>query len=63
MFCLCFYAHHIVPVWNLHGVVSLRRYSFGPALFIAWIGGSVLVVGGVLNSLAFREMVKDGKPW
>lgn len=37
------------------------RYTFGPALFVAWIGGGVLVVGGVLKSLAFKEMVKDEK--
>lgn len=38
------------------------RYTFGPALFVAWIGGGVLVVGGILKSLAFREMLKDKKP-
>lgn len=42
--------------------LSFYRYTFGPALFVAWIGGGVLVVGGILKSLAFREMVKDEKP-
>lgn len=39
-----------------------NRYTFGPALFVAWIGGGVLVVGGILKSVAFREMLKDDKP-
>ncbi|KAF0047168.1 hypothetical protein F2P81_000801 [Scophthalmus maximus] len=43
-------------------VASFRIYTFGPALFIAWIGGGVLLIGGILKSLAFREMVKDEKP-
>ncbi|XP_034469647.1 claudin-18 [Hippoglossus hippoglossus] len=41
---------------------GMPTYTFGPALFIAWIGGGVLLIGGVLKSLAFREMVKDEKP-
>ncbi|XP_068197770.1 claudin-18 [Antennarius striatus] len=40
---------------------GIPRYTFGPALFIAWIGGSVLIIGGILKTLAFREMVKDEK--
>ncbi|KAM4605308.1 claudin-18 [Polymixia lowei] len=43
------------------GMGGLPRYTFGPALFIAWIGGGVLLVGGVLKSLAFRGIVEDGK--
>ncbi|XP_071347832.1 claudin-18 [Trachinotus anak] len=41
---------------------GMPTYTFGPALFIAWIGGGVLVIGGILKSLAFKEMVKDEKP-
>ncbi|XP_078119560.1 claudin-18 [Sander vitreus] len=41
---------------------GLPTYTFGPALFVAWIGGGVLVIGGILKSLAFKEMVKDEKP-
>ncbi|XP_068557523.1 claudin-18 [Cebidichthys violaceus] len=44
---------------NMQG--GLPRYTFGPALFIAWIGGGVLLIGGVLKSLAFKGMVKDEK--
>ncbi|XP_029380592.1 claudin-18 [Echeneis naucrates] len=44
------------------GMGGMPTYTFGPALFIAWIGGGVQVISGVLKSLAFREMVKDGKP-
>ncbi|XP_023270575.1 claudin-18-like isoform X1 [Seriola lalandi dorsalis] len=43
------------------GMGGVPTYTFGPALFIAWIGGGVLLIGGVLKSLAFREMVKDEK--
>uniref|UniRef100_A0A673AQ50 Claudin n=1 Tax=Sphaeramia orbicularis TaxID=375764 RepID=A0A673AQ50_9TELE len=41
---------------------GIPTYTFGPALFVAWIGGGVLIIGGVLKSLAFRDMVKDDKP-
>ncbi|XP_074506846.1 claudin-18 [Sebastes fasciatus] len=41
---------------------AIPRYTFGPALFVAWIGGGILLIGGILKSLAFREMVKDEKP-
>ncbi|XP_040000082.1 claudin-18 isoform X1 [Xiphias gladius] len=44
------------------GVGGMPRYTFGPALFIAWIGGGVLIIGGILKSVAFKEMVKDEKP-
>ncbi|XP_026231062.1 claudin-18 [Anabas testudineus] len=44
------------------GMGGVPTYTFGPALFVAWIGGGVLVVGGILKSLAFKEMVKDEKP-
>lgn len=43
------------------GMGGIPTYTFGPALFVAWIGGGVLLIGGVLKSLAFREMVKDEK--
>ncbi|KAG7227165.1 hypothetical protein INR49_013964 [Caranx melampygus] len=44
------------------GMGGIPRYTFGPALFVAWIGGGILVIGGILKSLAFKEMVKDEKP-
>ncbi|KAM8849592.1 claudin-18 [Spinachia spinachia] len=40
---------------------GIPRYTFGPALFVAWIGGGVLLIGGILKSLAFKGMVKDEK--
>ncbi|XP_028988410.1 claudin-18 [Betta splendens] len=43
------------------GMQGIPTYTFGPALFVAWIGGGVLVIGGILKSLAFKEMVKDEK--
>ncbi|XP_064792236.1 claudin-18-like [Oncorhynchus masou masou] len=33
------------------------RYTFGSALFVGWIGGAVLVVGGVMMCMACRGMV------
>lgn len=44
------------------GMGAMPTYTFGPALFIAWIGGGILVIGGILKSVAFKEMVKDEKP-
>ncbi|KAG7260480.1 hypothetical protein CRUP_026390 [Coryphaenoides rupestris] len=32
------------------------QYTFGPALFVGWIGSAILVVGGVLMCLACRGM-------
>ncbi|KAE8291128.1 Claudin-18 [Larimichthys crocea] len=47
---------------GMGGMGGMPTYTFGPALFVAWIGGGILVVGGILKSMAFREMVKDEKP-
>ncbi|XP_075875915.1 claudin-18 [Nelusetta ayraudi] len=49
---------HMLDGMGIDGGTS--TYSFGPALFVAWIGGTVLIAGGALSSLAFREMVTDG---
>ncbi|XP_072294807.1 claudin-18-like [Eucyclogobius newberryi] len=35
------------------------RYTFGPALFVGWIGGAILLIGGVMMCLACRGMVPD----
>ncbi|KAM3865986.1 claudin-18 [Diretmus argenteus] len=43
------------------GMGGIPRYTFGPALFVAWIGGGVLLVGGILKSVAFKGMVQDDK--
>ncbi|XP_056270338.1 claudin-18-like isoform X1 [Pseudoliparis swirei] len=37
------------------------RYTFGPALFVGWIGGAVLFIGGIMMCLACRGMAQDGK--
>lgn len=37
----------------------LLRFTFGPALFVGWIGGAILVVGGVMMCLACRVMVPE----
>ncbi|CAK6956279.1 claudin-18-like [Scomber scombrus] len=35
------------------------RYTFGPALFVGWIGGAILVIGGIMMCLACRGMVPE----
>ncbi|KAM9323079.1 claudin-18 [Pholidichthys leucotaenia] len=35
-------------------------YAFGPAQFTAWMGGIILLISGILKSVAFSETVKDG---
>lgn len=45
-------------VGSLTGTLA-PRYTFGPALFVGWIGGAVLVIGGVMKSLACRGMSPD----
>ncbi|XP_032380999.1 claudin-18 isoform X1 [Etheostoma spectabile] len=35
------------------------RYTFGPALFVGWIGGAILVVGGIMMCLACRGMTPE----
>ncbi|XP_054459384.1 claudin-18-like [Anoplopoma fimbria] len=35
------------------------RYTFGPALFVGWIGAAILVIGGVMMCLACRGMSPD----
>ncbi|KAM9528905.1 claudin-18-like isoform 2-T2 [Salvelinus alpinus] len=37
------------------------RYTFGTALFVGWIGGAVLVVGGVMMCIACRGMIPSEK--
>ncbi|XP_077083853.1 claudin-18 [Siphateles boraxobius] len=32
------------------------RYTFGPALYIAWVGGALLLLGGILKCIAFKRM-------
>ncbi|KAK5869295.1 hypothetical protein PBY51_024024 [Eleginops maclovinus] len=35
------------------------RYTFGPALFVGWIGGAVLFIGGIMLCLACRGMSSE----
>uniref|UniRef100_A0A8D3E3U5 Claudin n=1 Tax=Scophthalmus maximus TaxID=52904 RepID=A0A8D3E3U5_SCOMX len=37
------------------------RYTFGPALFVGWIGGAILFIGGIMMCLACRGMAPDTK--
>ncbi|CAL8392758.1 unnamed protein product [Boreogadus saida] len=37
------------------------QYTFGPALFVGWIGSAILVIGGVLMCLACRGMASEEK--
>ncbi|KAL0966704.1 hypothetical protein UPYG_G00298660 [Umbra pygmaea] len=41
---------------GMGGENMMPRYTFGPALFVAWIGAALLVLGGVLKCVAFRGL-------
>ncbi|XP_039984978.1 claudin-18-like isoform X2 [Xiphias gladius] len=47
-------------VGGLTGALT-PRYTFGPALFVGWIGAAILVIGGVFMCLACRGMAPEGK--
>ncbi|XP_026201974.1 claudin-18 [Anabas testudineus] len=47
-------------VGGLTGALT-PRYTFGPALFVGWIGGAILVIGGVMMCVACRGMVPERK--
>uniref|UniRef100_A0A8C2ZNP2 Claudin 18 n=1 Tax=Cyclopterus lumpus TaxID=8103 RepID=A0A8C2ZNP2_CYCLU len=36
------------------------RYTFGPALFVGWIGSAILFIGGIMMCLACRGMAQEG---
>lgn len=37
------------------------RYTFGPALFVAWVGAALLLLGGILKCIAFKGMQGDSE--
>ncbi|XP_062873102.1 claudin-18 [Trichomycterus rosablanca] len=47
---------------GMGGMSMATTYTFGPALFVAWIGGGVLLIGGVLKCVAFRGMQAQSTP-
>ncbi|XP_033821582.1 claudin-18-like [Periophthalmus magnuspinnatus] len=46
---------------NVGGITGALtpRYTFGPALFVGWIGGAILLIGGVMMCMACRGMTPD----
>ncbi|TSQ69525.1 Claudin-18 [Bagarius yarrelli] len=44
------------------GMSMMNRFTFGPALFVAWIGGGLLLIGGVLKCVAFRSLHIESTP-
>ncbi|KAM3604764.1 uncharacterized protein V6R79_015941 [Siganus canaliculatus] len=46
---------------GMGGGMAATTYTFGPALFVGWIAGGILLVAGILKSLAFRDMSKEDK--
>ncbi|XP_021445562.1 claudin-18 [Oncorhynchus mykiss] len=42
-----------------NGGSMMPRYTFGPALFVAWIGAALLLLGGILKCVAFRGLQPD----
>ncbi|XP_028260633.1 claudin-18-like isoform X2 [Parambassis ranga] len=47
-------------VGGLTGALT-PRYTFGPALFVGWVGAGLLVVGGIMMCLACRGLAPDRK--
>lgn len=45
-------------VGGLTGALT-PRYTFGSALFVGWIGGAILFIGGILMCLACRAMTPE----
>ncbi|XP_026882749.2 claudin-18 [Electrophorus electricus] len=45
------------------GMQMATTYTFGPALFVAWIGGGLLQIGGVLKCMAFKGMHNETTPY
>ncbi|XP_027006415.2 claudin-18 [Tachysurus fulvidraco] len=45
------------------GMSMANRFTFGPALFVAWIGGGMLLIGGVLKCVAFRGLHAESTPY
>ncbi|KAJ8011383.1 hypothetical protein DPEC_G00057590 [Dallia pectoralis] len=41
---------------GMGGENMMPRYTFGPALFVAWIGAALLVLAGVLKCVAFKGL-------
>uniref|UniRef100_A0A667X838 Claudin n=1 Tax=Myripristis murdjan TaxID=586833 RepID=A0A667X838_9TELE len=41
------------------GFTMAPRYTFGPALFVGWIGAAILFIGGVMMCVACRGMVPE----
>ncbi|KAL4608359.1 claudin-18-like [Arapaima gigas] len=49
-------------IGGLNGAIGgnlTPRYTFGPALFIAWVGGAVLLIGGALKCVAYKGLKPD----
>ncbi|GAA6099626.1 claudin-18-like [Tachysurus ichikawai] len=44
---------------GLVGSPLTPRYTFGSALFVGWVGGGVLFVGGILLCLACRGLMPE----
>ncbi|XP_030578845.1 claudin-18-like [Archocentrus centrarchus] len=52
------YASGFSNTGGLTGTLT-PRYTFGPALFVGWIGGAILFIGGILMCLACRGMTPE----
>ncbi|XP_028681538.2 claudin-18 isoform X1 [Erpetoichthys calabaricus] len=58
------YANSIVNNFVIQSVSinmgSLQtRYTFGPALFVGWVGGGLLLVGGIMMCVACKAMMPE----
>ncbi|XP_076832372.1 claudin-18 isoform X2 [Brachyhypopomus gauderio] len=48
---------------QMEGMQMATTYTFGPALFVAWIGGGLMQIGGVLKCVAFKGMHDETTPY
>ncbi|XP_062387267.1 claudin-18 isoform X2 [Sardina pilchardus] len=37
----------------------IPRYTFGPALFVAWVGGALVLLGGILDCVAYKGLLPE----
>uniref|UniRef100_A0A8C1WNU0 Claudin n=1 Tax=Cyprinus carpio TaxID=7962 RepID=A0A8C1WNU0_CYPCA len=53
------YADQIVPSFMMQYPTQYnQKYTFGPALYVAWVGGVLLILGGILKCIAFNTIFK-----
>lgn len=47
-----------VMFWTDKSIIP-HRYTFGSALFVGWVSGGLLLVGGIVMCIACKGMVPE----